>query len=411
MGTDLNARIAASLKREAGGVEVPPMPDLDGEPGRSVPWVPVLAVVAIVALIGLAVPVVSSLRGDDAPTPGGTPSPTSTPSTTPSSPPAPDAIKTFDDLPVGELPDLPWLERGSLMLPGVGSVDDLFADVTALTQFGDGVLTYAEGTGMIRLVRTPRPDRWQVLTTQASSAPIATGAGMAVWLEGAEIVYFHANPRWTRFAEADRQALPAGCCSSAEVVRIDQHRRIFVASSDDAWVWDSYEGAEGQIDPPPDSGDFLDVVTGLGAGSLEGPIRGSDQVLVRYPNGEVGWGYVEWTDRAKYHEAERMSSASVWLGFRDGVIVQTDEGRLVVLAAGHESPQGQGSLHQVLTGGEETFDLPGDLDVHHVLDAYRRAVMVDATDSTGQRAWLRCSTQSYDCEVATLLSDDAVLPR
>lgn len=397
MAPDLEERVAASLRREAGGVAVPTMPDLPEAPGpsRGQVWAVAGAAAAAVVAIVVLVPVLGSGDGE---------SPEPPPATGSTSPITPDATddppRSLADLPVGDPPEMAYVLSGSSVVLKNRSID-LEWDVVALTRGTDHVLVYSGAEGGIH-----RVGRGEVefLTTQATSAPDPNGWA---WIEGTNIVYPQSG---------ETQPLPAGCCADARVVGIDfdMDPDIFVTSREGSWMWDTYEGGEGTENPPPESDDYFWPVGGLGRGT---PVATgiSSEVLVEYPGDTWGWGYVTGPRipgsqaPVVYEEQERASVARVWLT-SDAIVALEGDGRLVVL--GSESRNDLGGHHwRGLTGDRTVFVLPDDLRVDGVVAETRRTVLADMTDRSGTRAWVRCDVGSYACEIAAELGPGDITPQ
>jgi|GEM_PF-6478544 len=355
------------------------------------------------AVAGLAV--LSALVGcgteTDPPRPEGTTSEAGTSEPTARDTTAPDG--SFAGLPVGDAPGLAYVRSGTTVVQGDRSTD-LERDVTAI----EGDLVFEAAVGAIYRVGP----RGITLVTGAATSPPVFGGNVA-WIENDdEIVQQH-------FRGRARQPLPDGCCEGARVVGYDYDSDVdvFVTSPQGSWMWDTYEGREGvgeTVDPPPDSEDHLWPVGGLGAGSVAGTGI-SSEVLVEYPGGAWGWGYVagprDPTSDApvEYLEQERVRAERVWLT-RHAIIALDPDEQVVVL--GSESRDDQASHHwRGLTGERTPLGLPDGLEVAGVVTENRRTVLVDATDDSGRRAWVRCHVGLFACAVATELGADDVVPQ
>ena len=313
---------------------------------------------------------------------------------------APDA--SFAGLPVGDPPGVAYVRAGSSVVQGDRSTD-LEWEVTAI----EGDLVFDEAVGAIYRVGA----RGITLVTGAATSPPVLGGNVA-WIEDDEEIVQQ------QFRGRVRQPLPDGCCDEARVVGYDYDSDvdIFVTSPQGSWMWDTYEGREGlgeTADPPPDSEDYLWPVGGLGEGAVAGTGIASE-VLVEHAGGEWGWGYVAGprdpgSDApVEYVEQERVRAERVWLTSRAIVAVDPD-GQVVVLGA---QLQQDGSSHhwRVLTGERTPLGLPDGLEVDGVVTENRRTVLVDATDDSGRRAWVRCHVGLFACAVATELGADDIVP-
>lgn len=356
------------------------------------------AVLAVVAVIAVAV--AATVGGDqDSPDPAPTPTPI-----LPTKNALPDSLA---DLPIGPRPDLAYVASGTSVVMGDVSVD-LEGTVTTVGSGQSQVLVYDASQGTIRRVRRDRID----LLADAATSPPVFGANIA-WIENDnQIVQLQSSGR-------SRQPLPDGCCAGARVVGYDHDINIdlFVTAQEGSWMWDTYEGREGQEDPPPDSEDYFWPVGGLGEGIVIDTGSGSE-VLVRYPGEKWGWGYVSGPrDPAsdtpvQYQEQELTSAIRVWLTTPAIVALETG-GQLVVLEEEwhYNDPATGGSVAwRTLTGERKRFALPHGLMVAGVVTEDRRTVLVDAAEESGQRAWVRCNVQSLECEIATNLDADDITP-
>lgn len=308
---------------------------------------------------------------------------------------------SFAGLPVGDPPELAYVRAGTSVVQGDRSTD-LEWEVAAITRD----LVYEETVGAIYRVGA----RGVALVTGAATSPPAYGGGDVAWIENeTQIVH-------QQFQARARQPLPDGCCEGARVVGYDHDGDVFVTSPQRSWVWETYEGREGRDEiagPPPDSEDHFWPVGGLGTGAVAGTGI-SSEVLVEYPGVEWGWGYVAGprdpaSDApAEYLEQERLRAERVWLTL-NGILALDPEGQLVVL--GSEPRDDRASHHwRVLTGERNPLGLPDGLEVAGVVTENRRTVLVDATDDSGRRAWIRCHVGLFACAVATELGPDDIVP-
>lgn len=326
----------------------------------------------------------------------GTSEPTARDTTAPDGP--------FAGLPVGDLPELAYVRAGTSVVQGDRSIE-LDWEVAAI----EDDLVYEETVGAIYRVGA----QGVTLVTGAATSPPVFFGGDPAWIEnGDQIVQQQHRGR-------ARQPLPDGCCDGARVVGYDYDidKDLFVTSSQGSWMWDTYEGREGlgdTADPPPDSQDYLWPVGGLGAGSVAATGI-SSEVLVEYPDGEWGWGYVEGprdpeSDApVQYLEQERVRAERVWLTTH-AIVALDPDGQVVVL--GSESRHDESSHHwRALTGERSPIGLPDGLDVAGVVTENRRTVLVDATDDSGRRAWVRCHVGLFACAVATELDADDIVPQ
>ena len=64
----------------------------------------------------------------------------------------------------------------------------------------------------------------------------------------------------------------------------------------------------------------------------------------------------------------------------------------------------------IQTGERIAFALSTRLEVTGVVGEDRHDVLIDATDRSGARAWVRCDVRTRQCEVATRLGPDDVAP-
>ncbi|UMG92321.1 hypothetical protein [Nocardioides sp. TF02-7] len=250
-----------------------------------------------------------------------------------------------------------------------------------------------------------RADGVVLVAADATGPPVTDST--TTWLEGEEVV------RGTGRRQ-QRQPLPAGCCDDAEVVGVDvdMDPDVLVAGADGAWLWDTYEGREGSVAPPPDTDEWVWPVGGL-RGRLVATGSGSE-VLVEHPGGRWGWGYVggprdPGSDApVRYREQERVTAERVWLTLPAVVAVEPG-GRLVVLRT-RVRYDGVGHAWRAPTGQSAELELPAGLRVHGVVGEERTTVLVDATDDAGRRAWVRCHVRTLSCEVAAGLGPDDVVP-
>lgn len=303
-------------------------------------------------------------------------------------------------LPVGDPPELAYVRSGTTVVRGDQSID-LDWEVVAI----EGDLVYDEEAGAIYRFGSGGI----TLLSGAATAPPVTDSTVT-WIENDTEIVRH----YERAPE--RQPLPDGCCQDARLlgVDVDMDPDVFVVAPEGAWMWDTYEGREGLIDPPPDSQNHLWPVGGLGGGILAG-VGISSEVLVEYLGGEWGWGYVAGPrDPAsdapvEYVEQERISAERVWLT-SNAIIALDPDGQVVVL--GSESRDDQASHHwRGLTGERTPLGLPHGLQVDGVVAENRRTVLVDATDGSGQRAWVRCHVGLFACALATELGADDIVPQ
>lgn len=389
MATDLEQRIVTSLRREAARVEVPAAALLPApRHGRHRGWAVALAAAAAVAVIGIVIPILGGVGNNDRPRPGGS---------TPTSAPATPRIDSFADLPAGEPPDMPYVRNGSLMMGDI-SVDVEWG-IAAVVGFGSDALIWNAEEGFVHHVSRGRIQR---VAANVSTPPVTSSFGHA-WIEGDREIVLGSSNRIV-----DRQALASADQGTGnELIGIDQRARAFVSTSDGAWVWETGEGSEGGTAPPAGTVEYFKPVAGLGNGRLVA-VNSGDGIVVSYPNGEFGWGWVDRGNPSMYHEVERLSAENVWAG-SDPIIALTPDGRLVAYGAPFDTQSGEFAV-QTLNGREATLDLPALDEVRSVHRERRGVVIVDATDATGQRAWLRCTLTSAECEVAAELSREDVTP-
>lgn len=332
-------------------------------------------------------------------------SPTSTtdqPSAAPTESVRPTLPRSLADLRIGDRPGLGFVRAGRTVVFPDRSVE-LDWEVATVGRGRTEVLVFDEVPGAIHRVG---PDGIQLLSDDATSHPVYTGA--IAWIEnGSEIVHHSVG--------SQRQPLPDGCCEDARVVGydVDMDVDIFVSADGGAWMWDTYEGREGNPDPPPDSEDYFWPVGGLGSGTLVGTGSGSE-VLVAYPNDEWGWGFVAGPRDPSsdapvpYQEQERVTAARVWLTL-DAVVALEPTGRLVILGSEHATDH-YGHHWRQSTGERHPLALPTDLQVHGVINESRHTVLIDAIDNSQQRAWVRCNTHTHTCEIATELDPRDITP-
>jgi hypothetical protein len=311
-------------------------------------------------------------------------------------------LRSLADLPTGRPPKLAYVVAGSSVVFPDHSVD-LEWEVDAIV----GGFVFDASGGAIHRVGV---DGITLVSSKATSAPVH--GGTIAWIEKDAQIVLEQEPGQAR------QPLGEACCVGARLLGfdVDIDRDIYLAAPDGAWMWDTYEGREGLVDPPPDSEDYFWRVGGLGRGSLV-DTGISSEILVDYPGGKWGWGYVAGPrdpsrdDPVLYEEQERTAADRVWLTTWE-IVALEPAGRLVVL--GSEDRDDRSSHHwRELTGERTAFELPDDLQVDGVVSESlqrRRTVLVDATDRTGQRAWVRCNLRTYACEVATELGPDDIVP-
>lgn len=330
--------------------------------------------------------------------------PAATPPTTPEA--------SLADLPVGDPPELAFVAAGRSVVFGDRSVDlererELDPATDAVGVGTDEVLVYDADAATIHRVG---PQGITLVTADATSPPVFGGS--TAWIErDREIVQ-------QQFGGRARQPLPDGCCDGARVVGydVDIDVDIYVTAAEGSWMWDTYEGREGlaeTAEPPADSEDHFWPVGGLDDGVVVGTGIASE-VLAEHADGSWGWGYVagprdpSTDDPVQYDEQERVTADRVWLT-GPAIVADTDD-QLVVLAS--DLRQDGGSHHwRVLTGERTPFDLPDGLEVAGVVAENRRTVLVDATDSSGRRAWLRCHVGLLECAIATELGPGDLVPQ
>jgi hypothetical protein len=348
-----------------------------------------LATLAVVAVLGCA-------PGEERPEPSQ--SPTAQTATPPS--------WSLADLPTGAPPRLAYVRSGSSVVFPDRSVD-LEWQVESVS--AGGLVWDADK----RTIHRVGEHAAVLLSSHATSPPVFDST--VTWIEdGAAIVREY-------YRSTERQPLPAGCCRDARLigVDVDVDPDVFVAADKSAWMWDTYEGREGLVNPPPDSEDYFWPVGGLGHGTLT-DVGISSEILIKYPDNEWGWGYVAGPrdpssdDPVRYEEQERVSAVQVWLTSR-AIVALEPNGRLVVLAAEYRYRDSRG--WRTVTGERTAFELPDGLEVQGVVaerssDSTRRlwTVLVDATDRDGRRAWVRCNVHSYACEIAAELGPDDITP-
>ncbi len=99
----------------------------------------------------------------------------------------------------------------------------------------------------------------------------------------------------------------------------------------------------------------------------------------------------------------------VWLTSSAVVALESD-GTLVVLGRA-EPGDAEDDRWRGLTDERSPLGLPEDVVVDGVVAESRRTVLVDATDSTGRRAWVRCHVGLFACAIAAELDPDDVVPQ
>ena len=306
-------------------------------------------------------------------------------------------------LPVGDPPEVAYAAgRTTIVFPD-RSVR-LEHAVSALTRGSSWVWAYAPDVDTLSLVdgRGSRP------VSRRATAPVFE-AGIPYWIEDDRRIVYNANK------PADPQPLPAACCRDAAVLGADYDMDpdVFVRADGRAWVWDTYEGREGTEYPPPDSDDYFWPVGGLEGGTLVRTGIGSE-VLVRHSGRAWGWGFVGGprvpgsATPVGYRERERVAAREVWLSY-PAIVAVDRRGRLVELVSVDRSDQ-EGHYWRRLTGQRSAFDLPAGLRVRGVVADGRRAVLVDTTDRTARRAWVRCDVRTHACELAAELDRADVVP-
>lgn len=350
----------------------------------------VVAVVVAAAMSGC-----SAAR--DAPAPG----PSSSPDAEPGGSTRPPA--SFGGLAIGEPPALAYVRAGRTVVLGDRSVE-LHRRVSALTAGSSVVWLYAPREHTVSLVLGRRV----VVVSSRATSP-AYAVGIPYWIEDDHRIMYNADK------PADPQPLPDGCCHDAVVIGadLDMDPDVFVRADGKVWMWDTYEGREGSEHPPPDTDRYFWPVAGTGSGELVGTGI-SSEVLVSYPGHEWGWGYVAGprvpgsSTPVDYREREHLSAERVWLT-SPGIVALEADGRLVELGASLRSDQ-EGHGWRGLTGGRSRLRLPDGLTVAGVVGEDRHDVLVDATDRSGARAWVRCHLPTHACEVAAELGPDDVVP-
>jgi len=308
------------------------------------------------------------------------------------------------DLPVGRQPGLAYVVAGRSVV-----LDDRWVDLEwEVSDVGIGsreVLVYSAEDGTIYRVGR---DGITPVSGDATSPPVF--GGTSAWIENDREVVQQG------YRDEARQPLPAGCCDGARVVGFDADMDpdIYVVAQEGAWLWDTYEGNEGSTHAAPDSTDHFWPVGDLLAGTVV-ETGAASEVLVKYPNHEWGWGYVDGPRDPSsdaplsYREQKRTTAQGVWLT-ADGIVALDTAGRLGILESAYRNDDA-GHHWRVLTGGVSALLLPTNLRVDGVVRERDHVVLIDATDDSGQRAWVRCDLRSLECEIAAELGPHDLTPK
>ncbi|QNN54539.1 hypothetical protein [Nocardioides mesophilus] len=371
-------RVRTSLQEAAGRVEPPP-PDLRGlrdggrRQARRRTGTVVLAAAAAVAVIVGGV----ALAEREVPAP--VPAPVTG---------LPDHPRSIGDLPRGDLPRLGYVANGQVVAGSTSNPLDL--ELGALRYGGDVVMSWADGTGVVRF---DGKGGYDVVDPTATGYPAISPDGhWAAW----QVVRPGQDARvrlWdlSTGAEVDTVAVPERpeCCSSGfHVAGVDPAGRVYVTGDQAQYV---VEAGAGRVTPLKGVSATDDTVT-----------VAADGVVVTSPPTEKGGelvvreGVVDGSGRlagGTTLSANEVVGRYFWSPYDSGRYLLAGSSGLFLedFDAGPRA-------------GQRRIALPPDVEVADVAWESRDAVLVALTEGRGAH-WVRCLVDAGGCEIAADLGD------
>lgn len=393
--TELDDRaVRTALEAEADGIAVP-SPALDEllAGGRAAArarrrriGTGVAAAVLAVA-VGGAVAVQPHLLGSQGPV-GPASERTGEPAPTPTVP------ATLADLPDGDPPGMPFLERGRLHSDGV-TVGTGFS-TTSLMVGGRIVVTETLGQSGLRVVHLldRASGEQSLLTDQASGPPVVGVDGRyAAWPVDSPDPGSTTVQLWDvgKEASAGTVTFPfrGVCCDNPfRLLGIDAEGRVygagFARGRDQTWV--AEPGSQASVVEGLERG-FVTEVAPWGLVLTVEPSSksaGTTQVLGRIDSA------------ATFRELTRVQSPQSAVSWDGASIAYLDMGRFKV--------------RDIDSGRERTMLLPNDARVVDILWEDGTSLLVQVTGSD-RDAWVRCSAETGECELAATLRRPYDVPR